>query len=402
MWDKKALCFMLFVLLSLGLWASPSSVQAQAPSVQRYTLDVRGWTVKAALERLVDSTHVSLVYDVAMLEGKRTRCQAQGVLVEALLRCILAQTGLDVEPLSSGTFMLKKVTTSTPQPAVSPANTISGTVYDAESGDSLRDAAVYDTNHRVGTTTNAAGHYHLQVSADSTRLAVSHIGYEEARFALPLQGHVARDIGLNPVVLWMDSLRVVAEWDDEDQDSIRSRTLFHHVRGVHVGIQPFRGHAGDAVFVFGYRFNGKVDLGVAFNNTNFITLGVALGYATLLSKKGWGARLGAVYHYRMGIPDGYTIRRQGLSTDAQVYRKYRISKKIRTYPGVGVYLASAIGGDFSLDGGGVQFTLPFSKKLKSEKKRGFVFEPLFRYGYARYFGRTFTHRSFGIAMRFTL
>ena len=92
--------------------------------------------------------------------------------------------------------MIRSVSAATPR-----KHTISGLVYDAESGVSLSQAHIYQAERHIGTTSDTSGYYRLGVWIDSVRLAVSHLGYEKARLVLHLRGDTVRHIGLNPATL---------------------------------------------------------------------------------------------------------------------------------------------------------------------------------------------------------
>lgn len=71
--------------------------------------------------------------------------------------------------------------------------TISGYVKDAESGEELISANVYDYRTGNGTVTNTYGFYSISEEEDSVYLEFSYIGYESKKFALFLN----KDIQLN-------------------------------------------------------------------------------------------------------------------------------------------------------------------------------------------------------------
>lgn len=89
--------------------------------------------------------------------------------------------------------------------------TVSGFVEDAETGERLIGATVYDTRARSGTTTNAYGFFALTIRADSSHLQVAYLGYA------PLQEEPCpgRDRGvtfrLEPQTVELDGVEVVAE-----------------------------------------------------------------------------------------------------------------------------------------------------------------------------------------------
>ena len=67
--------------------------------------------------------------------------------------------------------------------------TISGTITDAATGETLIGATVLDTRSGKGTVTNVYGHYSLTVKRDSVNLKVSFVGYEPQFFNLKLSAN---------------------------------------------------------------------------------------------------------------------------------------------------------------------------------------------------------------------
>src|SRR4051812_16036562 len=57
-------------------------------------------------------------------------------------------------------------------------HTISGTVKDVASGESLIGASIFNIKNTQGTTTNAFGFYSITLSGDSVSLRFSYVGYQ--------------------------------------------------------------------------------------------------------------------------------------------------------------------------------------------------------------------------------
>jgi len=62
--------------------------------------------------------------------------------------------------------------------------TVSGTVTDSRSGETLIGATILDTRSGKGTVTNLYGHYSLTLKADSVNLRITFVGYEPQYFNL--------------------------------------------------------------------------------------------------------------------------------------------------------------------------------------------------------------------------
>ncbi|MDW8419863.1 MAG: TonB-dependent receptor [Chitinophagales bacterium] len=68
--------------------------------------------------------------------------------------------------------------------------TVSGYVTDAETGEQLIGAVVYDKLSQAGTTTNHYGFYSITLSADSALLTASYVGYKPAQVTVAKSGTV--------------------------------------------------------------------------------------------------------------------------------------------------------------------------------------------------------------------
>lgn len=63
-------------------------------------------------------------------------------------------------------------------PAGAQSRTITGTVSDAETGDSLPGVNVVVSNSNTGTSTNQNGEYSLSVSANADSLVFTFVGFQ--------------------------------------------------------------------------------------------------------------------------------------------------------------------------------------------------------------------------------
>ena len=85
--------------------------------------------------------------------------------------------------------------------------TVSGTITDARTGETLIGATVLDTRSGKGVVTNAYGHYSLTLRRDSINLRVTYVGYEPQFFNLKLDRNhelnvkLSSSVTLNEVVI---------------------------------------------------------------------------------------------------------------------------------------------------------------------------------------------------------
>ncbi|MCB0641667.1 MAG: TonB-dependent receptor plug domain-containing protein, partial [Phaeodactylibacter sp.] len=92
--------------------------------------------------------------------------------------------------------------------------TISGYISDAETGEMLIGANLYDFKSEGGTVSNTYGFYSLTLPEDSVYLTVSYIGYQPQTFALKLTQDLKMDIALSST-LSLATVEVVASAQGE-------------------------------------------------------------------------------------------------------------------------------------------------------------------------------------------
>ncbi len=85
-------------------------------------------------------------------------------------------------------------------PTLLRAQTVSGTVTDAASGETLIGATILDEQSGKGTVTNAYGRYTLTLPGDSAYLRISYIGYRTIHQTMSLRGNRQLNIQLTPSV----------------------------------------------------------------------------------------------------------------------------------------------------------------------------------------------------------
>lgn len=90
------------------------------------------------------------------------------------------------------------------------AQTVSGTITDAKTGETLIGATVLDETSGKGTTTNAQGRYSLTLQGDKASLRFSYIGYKTERQEASLKGNQQINIKLLPSVE-LEEVSITAE-----------------------------------------------------------------------------------------------------------------------------------------------------------------------------------------------
>ena len=90
------------------------------------------------------------------------------------------------------------------------AQTISGVITDAKTGETLIGATVLDEDSGKGTISNAYGRYSLTLRADSVHLRISYIGYQAQYHTINLKGDQQLNIVLVPSVE-LDEVTITAD-----------------------------------------------------------------------------------------------------------------------------------------------------------------------------------------------
>ncbi len=218
-------------------WASGSPAWAQSSAdstgtqTSLYRFDFRETPLDEAIQRLLAASRIELVYDPALTAGKETTCVVRNVRLEDVFRCLLADTGLTFERLSSGVYLIKKAvpkTSQVEQPILgAPAQkyTISGFAMDAQTGEKLIGANLYVPDRGVGTATNTYGFFSLTLPTDSVTLVVSYLGYEPVMYRLLLDSDLRLPIHLQPATLNAEGIEVVGERIESLEEQTRMSTI---------------------------------------------------------------------------------------------------------------------------------------------------------------------------------
>ena len=102
--------------------------------------------------------------------------------------------------------------------AVAQRHTISGTITDKRSGETLIGATVVDERSGKGTVSNVYGFYSLTLPDDSVRLRVSYVGYEPQVFPLLLNRNESLNVQLRESVM-LHEVEIVAERTGDTRSS---------------------------------------------------------------------------------------------------------------------------------------------------------------------------------------
>lgn len=203
-----------WLLVLLLVWALPRPGAAQTSSIE---LELERKALPEALETLRAEAGVDIVYAQRLAEPYRVTCSYQGESVQAALDCVLSETGLRVEAVRGGQYVL--MAEGGAEAAQASRGVLSGFVMDGETGEVLPGAHVYLADLRQGTVTNAAGYFALPgLPRGPYEARISHLGYEAADTVITA-GAPEATLFLEPSTIAADGIVVEGEAERHDERS---------------------------------------------------------------------------------------------------------------------------------------------------------------------------------------
>lgn len=179
---------------------------AQQDDSALFTLILRNVELEEALEQLVSTTKMNLLYDPVLISEKKIFCNSRNETAEGILRCIIKEADLDFYRLSSGTYVLTDLAQDEPQ-----YGDLAGIVIDGETGEPLPYANVFLADASTGTAANSAGMFSFTSLLKGQHAVVAtYVGYEPALDSvwIPAAGQIKKEIVLNPAPIVADPIVV--------------------------------------------------------------------------------------------------------------------------------------------------------------------------------------------------
>lgn len=192
--------------LLVFVFVRPLPLHAQSGEASRHTMVFRGVDLHDALERVVETTRIDLVYDSELVRGKTVYCSARDAKPDALLRCLLADVPVDFYQTSGGTYVLTDAPQRPPR-----RGDLSGIVVDGQTGEPLSHAHVLLAAANTGAASDRAGRFRVpKLTSGTYRLVATHLGYEQAvdSVRVPPGDSVRRRIALTPTPVVSDPVIV--------------------------------------------------------------------------------------------------------------------------------------------------------------------------------------------------
>lgn len=114
--------------------------------------------------------------------------------------------------------------------------TITGTVTDAETGETLPGVNIRVEGTDQGTSTNAEGQYSMEVSQEAEQLVFTFVGYDEQR--VPIQGRTEINVELQPSVQLLDDVVVTSFGLEQEEKALGYSVQEVNAAELTAGNQP--------------------------------------------------------------------------------------------------------------------------------------------------------------------
>lgn len=199
------------LVLLIGLLSA--NVTAQELLQQRVTIYLEGVSLEEALYRLMDDHSIPLSFSNNILPDKKFNTRIQDRALQDVLDYLFDKTLVNYRQVGRQ-LVLFKVDYQVPE-LVSPRYTVSGYVEDAETGERLISASVFDRISGKGTLTNEYGFFSLTLPEGKVEINCSYLGYSPVHYELELTDNLQMKIELRTSLMLTEVLVVAS-------DSIRS------------------------------------------------------------------------------------------------------------------------------------------------------------------------------------
>jgi len=177
-----------------------------APNRKHMNININNLKFSDALYRISNKASVGISFSPDIIPAYKVSLHLKNVSVYQALYKLLSGTGLQVVlPKTKDVLVIQKKTQNLG--LKNKQETVSGTITDAQTGDTLPGVNVILKGTTTGTSTNATGHYSLNVPSLQDTLVFSFIGYEKK--TVPIDGHRKINIELTPKTISGKSLVVV-------------------------------------------------------------------------------------------------------------------------------------------------------------------------------------------------
>jgi TonB-linked SusC/RagA family outer membrane protein len=181
------------------------------------TLELDQVSLEKALKKIARQARAGLYYNSTFMPDKTVSLNLQAVPLGKALRKVLKGTSLEIVTSGRNITLRKKLETDLIRlPLASIQETITGTVTDGESGETLPGVNILVKGTSTGTSTNANGDYELTVESLQDTLVFSFIGYQQE--SVPINGRTEVDIEMQSQAIMGEDVIVTGYMEQNQAD----------------------------------------------------------------------------------------------------------------------------------------------------------------------------------------
>jgi hypothetical protein len=175
------------------------------------SIDLEEAPLLEALSEIAEKGGFHLNYNESIIPADRkVSIHMKNVPALSALKKVLEQTGIDFVVSSGGQIVLVR----SQKPVATSKYTVSGFIWDAETGEALIGTNIYAERLRAGGTSNIYGFYSLTLPAGFYILVYDYMGYETKKIDLLLNENIRNNVELKAHVLSGDTIVVTANAEE--------------------------------------------------------------------------------------------------------------------------------------------------------------------------------------------
>jgi TonB-linked SusC/RagA family outer membrane protein len=182
------------------------------------TLNVERVSLSKALKLITEQAEAGLYYDASLMPDKKVTLHLKDVPLSKALQKALAGTSLKYTTSGRNITLQKRKSIPPKLTMAAVQETVSGTVTDAETGNTLPGVNILVKGTSNGTATDNKGHYSLDVSSLQDTLRFSYIGYETK--TVPINGQATINVTMKPTTISSGNQLVVVGYGTEKEKNL--------------------------------------------------------------------------------------------------------------------------------------------------------------------------------------
>jgi TonB-linked SusC/RagA family outer membrane protein len=181
------------------LHKSQKSKDASQDDNPRITLNVEQVSLSKALKLIAKQADAGLYYNASLLSDKKVTLHLKDVPLDKAMQEALAGTSLKYTTSGRNITLQKRESIPVELKMAAVQETVSGTVVDAQTGNTMPGVNILVKGTSTGTVTDSTGYYSVKVPSLRDTLRFSFIGYQMK--TVPINGRRSIDVSMIATVL---------------------------------------------------------------------------------------------------------------------------------------------------------------------------------------------------------